>query len=156
MGIQRPHTDHQTPDIRWEADGTIRATGSWTLARLNEAERRATGLRRPDAAELVLDAGSIEAMDTAGAWLLLRTAEGLREGGTRVEIRGLRDDFAGLTEMVSPSRAVAGPAGTRPPRGWLERIGRRTVHALGRGVGALSFVGENAAVALRSLANPGR
>jgi len=156
MGIQRPHTDPQTPDIRLEADGTLRATGAWTLARLNEVEGRVAGLHRPDAADLVLDAGSIEAMDTAGAWMLLRTAEGLREGGRRVEIRGLRDDFAGLAEMVSSSRTVAGPAKARPPRGWMERIGRRTVHALRRGAGALSFIGENAAVLLRSLASPGR
>jgi phospholipid/cholesterol/gamma-HCH transport system permease protein len=156
MWNQRPHTDPQTPDIRLEDDGTVRATGSWTLARLNEVERRVAGLHRPDATDLVLDAGSIEAMDTAGAWMLLRTAEVLREGGRRVEIRGLRDDFSGLADMVSSSRSAAGPAGTRAPRGWLERIGRRTAHAVRSGSVALSFVGQNTVVLLRSLGNPAR
>lgn len=156
MGIQRPHTDPQTPDIRLEADGTFRATGAWTLARLNEVERRVSGLRRPDAADVVLDAGAIDGMDTAGAWMLLRTAEILREGGRRVEIRGLRDDFAGLADMVSASRAVPGPAGIRAERGWLERVGRRAVHAVQSGFLALSFVGQNTVVLVRSLANPAR
>lgn len=156
MAMQRPHTDTQAPDIRLEADGTVRATGAWTLARLNEVERRISALRRPDAADLVLDAGSIEAMDTAGAWLLLHTAEILRQGGKRVDIRGLRADFAGLAEMVSASRAASGPAGDRIPRGWLERVGRRAVHAIRNGSVALSFIGQNTVVLVRSLANPAR
>lgn len=156
MENRRPHTDPLTPDIRVEEGGMIRASGAWKLERLGDLERRISALRSPDTGDLVLDAGPIEGMDTAGAWLLLRTAEGLRKGGNRVEIRGLRPDFAGLADMTTLGRPAEGPAGRPPSRGWLERVGRRAIHALQGGSLALSFVGENVTVLFRSLANPSR
>jgi phospholipid/cholesterol/gamma-HCH transport system permease protein len=105
---------------------------------------------------MVLDAGRVEAMDTAGAWLLFRTVEMLERSGKRVDTRGLRPEFAGLVRMVSASRAGRATAGARPARGGLERIGRRTLGGLRNAVGSFSFIGENALVLLRSLAGPGR
>ncbi len=105
---------------------------------------------------MVLQAGGIEAMDSAGAWLLLRTVKALERGGARVEVVGLRPEFAGLAQMVSAGAASAAAPGRGPARGLLERIGRATWHgALDTG-GALSFVGENAVVLVRSLLRPGR
>jgi phospholipid/cholesterol/gamma-HCH transport system permease protein len=156
MEIDHPHTDPRTPDIRMGEDGSLRATGAWKLERLVGLEERIDALPRPDSGELVLDASRIDSMDTAGAWLLLRTAQALRQGGARVEIRGIRPEFAGLADMVAGGRRPGGPGGARSARGGLERLGRRVFHELRDWAGALSFVGENAAVLLRSLADPGR
>jgi len=156
MRFSLPHSDPQTPDIQFENGGTLRASGVWTLEHLNELEGRLASLRWPDAPALVLEAGPIQAMDTAGAWLLLRTAERLEQSGRRVEIRGLRSDFAGLAKMVSARRGGMEPAKPRPVPGVLERIGRWTVRGVQDGSRALSFIGENTLVLLRSLARPGR
>jgi phospholipid/cholesterol/gamma-HCH transport system permease protein len=143
-------------DLRVEDDRTLRASGTWKPAGLHPLERRLPGTRWPDGPDLVLDAGRVEAMDTAGAWLLLRTVEMLERSGKRVEIRGLRSEFAGLVKMVSASRAGRVSAEARPARGGLERLGRRTVGALRNAVGSFSFIGENTLALLRSLAWPGR
>jgi phospholipid/cholesterol/gamma-HCH transport system permease protein len=148
--------DASDADLRVEDDGTLRASGTWKLSGLHSLERRLPGTRWPDGPDMVLDAGGVEAMDTAGAWLLLRTVERLERSGKRVEPRGLRPEFAGLLKMVSASRAGRATAGALPARGRLERIGRRTVGALRNAVGSFSFIGENTFVLLRSLAWPGR
>jgi len=156
MIFPHPQSDPQIPDIRFENGNTLCVSGVWKLERLKELEKRLSAIRWPDGPELVLDASPIEAMDTAGAWLLLRTTDLLKRSGKSVEIHGLRPDFAELTNMVSASRAGWDRAEPRPVPGWLERIGRWTFDGI-RGVsGALSFIGENTLVALRALAHPGR
>lgn len=150
------NNDPQDADLRAENDGTLRASGVWKLEGLQTLERRLPGARWPEGPDLVLEADRIEAMDTAGAWMLLRTVERLERTGKRVQTRGLRPEFTGLVEMVSASRAGRAAAEGPPARGLLERIGRRTLGALRNAVGSFSFIGENTFVLLRSLAWPGR
>ncbi len=156
MEDRSPHRDPTPPDIRVENGKTLRVSGAWTVRRLADLERRLAAVAQPGAAEVVLQASGVEAMDSAGAWLLLRTVKALERGGARVEVVGLRAEFAGLAQMVSAGAAGAAQAVRPPPRGRLERIGRATWrHALSA-AGALSFTGENAVVLLRSLARPAR
>ncbi len=156
MEDRSPHRDPRHPDIRAENGKTLRASGAWTLERAADLERRLSAILRPRAADLVLEAGAIESMDSAGAWLLLRTVKTLERGGARVEVVGLRPEFAELTKMVSAGAAGAAGAPRPPAPGRLERIGRGTWRGARSVSGALSFVGENAAVLVRSLAAPGR
>jgi phospholipid/cholesterol/gamma-HCH transport system permease protein len=148
--------DPRDADLRVEDDGTLRASGAWKLEHLEALEKRLSAIPRPGAAEWVLEAGAIEAMDTAGVWLLLRSLKQLERDGRRVEIRGLRPEFAELARMVSVGRTGVEPGIARPAPGVAERIGRRTEGALRGSLGALSFIGENTLVLLRSLAKPGR
>lgn len=156
MNLQNLHSEPLPADLRTENDKTLCASGVWKLGRLHALERRLPAARWPNGPELVLEAGSVEAMDTAGAWLLLRTVAMLERGGKKVEIRGLRSDFDGLLKMVSATRAGREPAEARPARGGLERIGRRAWGGLRSAFGSFSFIGENTFVLLRSLAMPGR
>lgn len=156
MEDRSPHRDSRRADIRMEDGKTLAASGAWTLERLADLERRIPAALRPGAADLVLEAGAIESMDSAGAWLLLRTVRTLERGGARVALVGLRPEFAELAKMVSAGAAPAGPAVHRPAPGRLERIGRGASRAARSVSEALSFVGENAAVLVRSIAAPGR
>ncbi len=156
MEDRSPHRDPRHPDIRVENGRALSASGAWTLRQAADLERRLSAIPPPQAADLVLEAGGIESMDSAGAWLLLRTVKTLERGGARVEVVGLRPEFAELTKMVSAGAAGAATAVRRPGPGRLERIGRGTWRGARSVSGALSFIGENAAVLVRSLAAPGR
>ncbi len=156
MEDRSPHRDPGRPDIRVENGKTLFASGAWTAERLGDLDRRLPGVFRPGAAALVLDAGGVESMDSAGAWLLLRAVKTLERGGARVEIVGLRPEFADLAKMVSAGAAAGGAAVRRPHPGPLERIGRATWDGFRGAAEALSFIGENASVAVRALASPGR
>ena len=156
MEDRSPHLGPRHPDIRVENGKTLFASGAWTVQRLADLERRLSAILRPGAAELVVEAGAIESMDSAGAWLLLRTVKALERGGARVEVVGLRPEFAELAKMVSAGAAGVGTAIRRPVPGSLERIGRGTWSGALSVSGALSFIGENTVVLVRSLAAPGR
>ena len=155
MEARDPHRDPGHADIRMEDAKTLSASGTWTLERLADIERRLSAILRPGTAALVLKAGAIESMDSAGAWLLLRTVKALEGSGAKVEVVGLRPEFAELAKMVAAGAAGIGPA-VRPRSGRLEAIGRATWSELRSASEALSFIGENAAVLARSLARPGR
>lgn len=135
---------------------TLSASGTWTLERLADIENHLSAILRPGTAALVLNVGAIESMDSAGAWLLLRTVKALEGSGAKVEVVGLRPEFAELAKMVAAGAAGIGPAVRRPRSGRLETLGRATWSELRSASGALSFIGENASVLGRSLVHPGR
>ncbi len=156
MEDRSPHRGPSHPDIRVENGKTLVASGAWTAERLAELDRRLSGGIRPGAAELVLDAGAVESMDSAGAWLLLRTVKALEAAGARVQVAGLRPEFADLATMVASGAAGAAAAVRRPVPGPLERIGRATWGGFRSAAAALSFIGANASAAVRALTSPGR
>ena len=62
---------------------------------------------------MTLDLGGIDRIDSAGAWLLLRTEHDLASRGNAVELRNLRPSFAPLLDQVragGDSRARCPPA----------------------------------------------
>ena len=58
--------------------------GAWTLSDANALDQ-ATAALRPGAGAVTLDLSAIEIMDTAGAWLIMRTAERAEAGGAKVQ-----------------------------------------------------------------------
>jgi phospholipid/cholesterol/gamma-HCH transport system permease protein len=108
---------------------------------------------------MVVDGSRIEALDTAGAWVLQKLLRRLRDEGTAVQVRNLRTDFARLLEAVGqqvadqtgPLSPVAGA-----PRSKLEGLGRSAEAAFDQAVALLSFVGESALALAGCVAHPAR
>jgi len=136
------------------ARGELRCSGAWTLNHLATLESALTRLDLRGRADWVLDAGDLTALDTAGAWLLHRTCERLRQAGATIELRGLRAGHAALLEMIAAQHAPAEPV--PPHRSLLERIGRVAVAGVAQLVLFLNFVGQTSVALLRSLAQPRR
>lgn len=153
-------------------DETIRCRGSWTLARLVEVERWLAarpkhGLEHADGESVArggptgtsVDASGIEALDTAGAWLLRKVVRTLDRAERRAVLTGLRPGHAALLAMLdSPAvrSAEAALASSTPPLGAVAQLGKRAATSLREGVLLLAFVGEVAHAALRALAQPVR
>jgi phospholipid/cholesterol/gamma-HCH transport system permease protein len=116
-------------------------------------------VRVPAATEAIADGARIEALDTAGAWVLQKLLLRLRDEGTVVTLRGLRPEFARMLEVVAQHVAdQAGkpaPAASAPPAP-LERIGRSAAAAFEQAVALLRFVGECAVALAGSIAHPAR
>jgi phospholipid/cholesterol/gamma-HCH transport system permease protein len=134
-------------------------SGSWTARGIGALETRLASPRADSTGEAIADAAQIEAMDSAGAWVLQKLLLRLRAEGSVVTLRGLRPEFAKLLDAVT--QHVADQAGRSAPAagpapGVLERIGRRAAPALGEGVALLGFVGESALALAASVAHPAR
>src|SRR6516164_4792047 len=74
----------------------IAAAGNWLVTAAVELDRRLRGIRVPPDKRVTLDLAGVERLDTAGAWLLLRTEHELAAHGNAVEFRNLRPNFAPL------------------------------------------------------------
>jgi phospholipid/cholesterol/gamma-HCH transport system permease protein len=137
------------------ASDELRCTGSWVLSAVPRLERRLDALAVPAVRELVVDATAVTAMDTAGAWLLLRTVRALESGGRSARVQGLRPEFKALLDLVAARTAETGSVAMEAP-GLLSRAGKSAWDAALGAFGLLSFVGEAAVAFARALVDPRR
>ncbi len=66
------------------------AAGQWLVTTAAELDRRLRAVHMPRDKRVTLDLAGIERLDTAGAWLLLRTEHELEAHGNVVEFRNLQ------------------------------------------------------------------
>src|SRR5690348_17635628 len=78
----------------------LRAIGDWRVAAAAELDRRLQSLALPSGRHVMLDLAGVERLDTAGAWLLLRTERSLIGRGNTVELANLPSSFAPLLEHL--------------------------------------------------------
>jgi phospholipid/cholesterol/gamma-HCH transport system permease protein len=146
-------SDKQADVQRGNTPFDVRCAGAWVLRWIESLERRLAGFPWPGGGELLIDASAVTAMDTSGAWMLHRTIGALQQQGHSVQLRGLRPEFDALLQLIA-SRTVKQETAAAP--GMLARFGQQSWRSLLNALGMLSFLGENAIVLLRSLAQPRR
>jgi hypothetical protein len=77
--------------------------GAWTTRGLDAIGPQIAALGRDPGSAMVVDSARIEALDTAGAWVLQKLLQRLRgegEAGGDVQLLDLRPEFARLLEVV--------------------------------------------------------
>ncbi len=134
-------------------------SGCWTARSIGALERQLDAVQAPQGAPLAADGARVQALDSAGAWLLQQLLLRLRGAGTVVTVRGLRSEFATLLDVVA--QRVAPPASTPAAPAnrlllTLEGVGRAAAGAGEQAVALLAFVGESALAFAGCLAHPGR
>jgi phospholipid/cholesterol/gamma-HCH transport system permease protein len=138
----------------------IAAAGHWLVTAAAELDRRLRAIRVPRDKRVTLDLAGVERLDTAGAWLLLRTEHELAAHGNAVEFRNLRPNFAPLFDQVRSGGMVVPAPHPRPSHhtltGFLERIGRISIGLIGRAVSLLNFFGVICMAGGRVLLHPRR
>jgi phospholipid/cholesterol/gamma-HCH transport system permease protein len=136
------------------------AAGEWLVATAAELDRRLRAVQMPSGKRVTLDLAGIDRLDTAGAWLLLRTEHDLTERGNAVEMRNLRPSFEPLIDQVRAAGLIAPARHPRPPyhtmAGFIARIGEVTLALGGRAYSILGFFGVVSATALRLARRPRR
>ncbi len=129
--------------IRPEEDRALLCpSGRWEIANAAQLDRLLRELSLPDR-RVTIDLDGIEAMDTAGAWLLVRTLK-------RLEAQGLVADFSGgkaayhllLDQLEAAAQAPEAPAAVSPLADWFVRIGTATAVFSAGIVGFLLFLGQ--------------
>ena len=134
-------------------------SGHWTARTMGGLDAQLTALRIVLPAQLIADGTRVEALDTAGAWLLHNTLQQLRDRGAVVTLQGLRSQFAGVLDGVAQHFAqlagvpVPAAAVSRAP---LERLGRGACAVFEQGGALLAFIGESAVAAAGAVVHPSR
>src|SRR3954453_13897626 len=109
----------------------FKAAGEGLVATAAELDRRLRALQMPSGKRVTLDLAGIDRLDTAGAWLLLRTERDLSERGNAVEMRNLQSSFEPLIDQIRSAGLVAPARHPRPAHhtiaGFIARIGEISV-----------------------------
>lgn len=141
------------------APARIELSGSWSALGLGRIERRLDAVRLPASGPAMVDGARVEALDTAGAWLVLRLLRRLRKGGSEVTLQGLAPAFAKLLDIVAkPPEGVAPARDAARPNtpNVFERVGRRVVPVAEEGLALITFVGETAVAFATCMLQPRR
>lgn len=121
----------------------IRVGGRWDIDTAAALDRELAALPQVDGAAAELDLSGLDALDTAGAWLLRRTRDALAARGITVSLTHADPGFAALLEQVEKVDATPAPV-ERPPGKLVEiaaRVGEATIDAGREGWRLLGFYG---------------
>jgi phospholipid/cholesterol/gamma-HCH transport system permease protein len=137
----------------------VAAAGGWVVAAARDLDLRLRAIAALDARSLVLDLAQIEALDSTGAWLILRTRQELTAAGWVVAVENLAPIYEPLLRQVSESGKTLPVDLHPPPRrfgDFVARIGRIAIAQFTQGADLLGFFGLVCIAALRTLRHPGR
>ena len=150
-----------TPWIETKPQGeTLQITlgGAWVTQSLDGRAGALDATPAGGARQITLDIAAVEAMDTAGAWLVYKTARQFRAQGLTVELIGAGKATASLIETVAKSD-VPCPPQPKPENAFvaiLLRLGAATIFVLREGRDLLNFLGHTTIVLARTALRPTR
>ncbi len=144
--------------------GVLTLKGSWTARAIGAVQPQLAAVKfpRPAAATakpVMADATGIEALDTAGAWVLHKLIMRLQSEGTPVTLNGLRPDLSKLLDVVTRHVADQAKVPARvatSPLSILHRTGQSVADAMEQALALLSFLGESAIAFWGCITHPGR
>ena len=153
-----------TADAGWldqteTPDGPLlSAGGRWDVANAGRLDAELHALAPIANGRVTVDLAGLEVLDTAGAWLLHRTIDSLRQAGTEVALSGAEPKHAAMLRQVA---ADYQPCETEPPRAAtivqvLGHIGESTVWLVRETGDLIAFFGEAMVALGRSIVQPRR
>jgi|SRR5579862_5986123 len=140
----------------------LAAGGRWLVSGAAALDRRLAAIDRaeglPALRRVRIDCAEIEALDTVGAWFVLRLKAAFGRNGAQVSIENLAAQFVPLLAQAEKYTPAAAPIMRRPrgPLDALASIGAETVEFLREAAGVLSFFGLVTITWLRVLSHPRR
>lgn len=136
---------------------TLSLAGRWTTDRVARREEELSALPPWQGSSLLLDLANVEQLDTAGTWLLLRSARAAESAGLSVTWQGLPEARRTLVEKVADHEsAPEEPRRPNPVSAFVARVGEKAVAAGANAVDLLNFLGLVSIGVARNLARPGR
>ncbi|MDE1173619.1 MAG: ABC transporter permease [Parvibaculaceae bacterium] len=145
-----------------EAPDAFRLTvkGNWSLDHILPLDDGLRSLvkKPPETRKVVIDLGDVSRLDTAGAWLLFRTASGLAEQEIEVSYENVNDRVKAIYDQVSGGDPLDFSQKRQPPI-YIQvaaRMGDAVIAAGREFIGGLAFFGEVLITLGRAIRSPGR
>jgi phospholipid/cholesterol/gamma-HCH transport system permease protein len=120
------------------------AGGDWIVPNAARLDHALQNFTPSDATEVEIDGSEIHRLDSAGAWLLVRTQKQLEKRGKRVRPLLLAENFHSLVSAVESEHHRAPTTAIHRPvlEAMLWRIGHSTVDHLIQGYQMLGYLGR--------------
>lgn len=144
-----------------EADGDclrLAACGNWTVEAATSLDRSLAAVAGRGVREAVIDLSRLGAVDTAGAWLVHRTAKRLEAAGVATVFQGVQAPHEPLFRLVAEADRPAPPEppGINPFLAVVLRLGRGTIGAAAEAKALIAFFGLTVIAFGRCLRRPRR
>ncbi|MGH6872603.1 MAG: STAS domain-containing protein, partial [Rhizomicrobium sp.] len=134
------------------------ASGDWTMPEIPRLDVELHRLDFGDASEAEIDASGVTLLDSAGAWLLLRSKRELEAAHVKIGAIAMPDRYKPLFETMESGHKA--PPVEHPPHGGLlgllERTGKGTTQALRQGYDLLGFLGRVTVETYEAILSPRR
>jgi len=141
--------------FKLDRDGrSLSVGGAWTIAESARLDKELTALKLDG--PVTIDASKISRLDSAGAWLLLRTRRALEAAGAKAGDLGLPELYRPLLETLDQPRKSE-PHKSRIPRGFrgrLYKIGRAAMHFYLQTISILGYLGRVTVETIEAFAKP--
>jgi len=137
--------------ISQPAPSELVMSGFWTAFGLHGMSGLINAVQVSSGKAVIADGSDIRALDTAGAWLLQKLLQRLREQGAVVTLQGLQPKFLRLLKAVADEATALSKAPVRTPSPQPSVLARvsRTIDGVSEHIIApLGFVGESAVALL--------
>ncbi len=136
----------------------VSVNGDWTVEHAAELDRALAALELDGLQHLVLDLADIGTLDTAGAWLLVRTVRAQRERRTSVRLTGVDPHFAAILKRVASSYVAPRPVSPTPNAliRIVESVGANTLRLISTAGELVAFLGNVCVVLVRTAFHPRR
>lgn len=132
--------------------------GDWVTTEIALVDSALRAINLAGATKVQFDCGGLKRLDSAGAWLLLRTKRAFERAGAKSVSFSIPEKYAPLLDAIE--RGHDAPPVKIPKRrsilGYIEEVGEYTLLLLSNGYYLLSFVGRVTVEALEALIRPTR
>ncbi|MBW8749496.1 MAG: ABC transporter permease, partial [Acidobacteria bacterium] len=141
--------------FKLDRDGrSLSVGGAWTIAESARLDKELTALKLDS--PVTIDASKISRLDSAGAWLLLRTRRALEAAGAKTGDLRLPELYRPLLETLDQPRKSEPHKSRIPPgfRGRLYKIGRAAMHFYLQTISMLGYLGRVTVETIEAFAKP--
>jgi phospholipid/cholesterol/gamma-HCH transport system permease protein len=135
---------------------TLQLSGDWRMQNIAGIEAALAQFSCSGSRKLVIDCSNLESLDLAGAWLLQRRLEEVRQAGGTVGFAGEPPGHFKFIDELLGRETDATPAVVEKPRSLragLAWIGRTSVRHVRQGEEAVGFFGRIAVTTVRALSS---
>lgn len=128
--------------------------GAWTVGGIGALEKSLDGIA--PMAGTVVNGSAIDALDSAGAWILQRFLQRIGGQGAVLQVQGMSPTFARLLKEVGQQAADPQPVISEAPMSMVATVGQVVVSGFAQAYALFSFVGECAIAFAGSVRHPSR
>ena len=149
----------KSAEISQPTPQNLNLSGNWTAVGLHTAIHQINAITAAIKTNITADCSKIEALDTAGAWVLNKLLVRLRDENVVVTLQGMDPKFVGLlgvvADQITDEDNQPKPA-AKASRTILERVGEGIVDIFQQSQAFLAFIGETAVAFIGCIIHPTR
>jgi phospholipid/cholesterol/gamma-HCH transport system permease protein len=149
----------KSAEISQPTPQNLNFSGNWTAIGLQSAIHQINAITATIKTNITADCSKIEALDTAGAWVLNNFLIRLRNENVVVTLQGMDPKFSGLLGVVADQitdESNQPQLVAIPPLTILERVGKNIIDVFQQSQAFLAFIGETAAAFIGCMVHPTR